>query len=76
LHNIAEGSLIVSLAGLLPGYYATFFLIDIWGRKPIQFMGFFALTLLLAVLGKTPVHQNWFEVLIGDLLDSWYLPWP
>ncbi|KAH9033449.1 hypothetical protein EDB84DRAFT_1561671 [Lactarius hengduanensis] len=30
LHNIAEGSLVVSLAGLLPGYYATFFLIDVW----------------------------------------------
>ncbi|KAH9007940.1 phosphate transporter [Lactarius pseudohatsudake] len=40
LHNVAEGSLVVSLAGLLPGYYATFFLIDVWGRKPIQFMGF------------------------------------
>jgi len=49
LHNTAEGSLIVSLTGLL-GYYATFFLIDVWGRKPIQFMGFFALTVLLAIL--------------------------
>ncbi|KAH9041724.1 phosphate transporter [Lactarius pseudohatsudake] len=56
LHNIAEGSLVVSLAGLLPGYYATFFLIDVWGRKPIQFMGFSALTVLLAVIGsKTKV---------------------
>ncbi|KAH8980886.1 major facilitator superfamily domain-containing protein [Lactarius akahatsu] len=44
-------SLVVSLAGLLPGYYATFFLIDVWGRKPIQFMGFSALTVLLAVIG-------------------------
>ncbi|KAN0132904.1 inorganic phosphate transporter [Lactarius tabidus] len=50
LHNVAEGSLVVSLAGLLPGYYATFFLIDSWGRKPIQFMGFSALTVLLAIL--------------------------
>ncbi|KAH9033451.1 phosphate transporter [Lactarius hengduanensis] len=50
LHNVAEGSLVVSLAGLLPGYYATFFLIDVWGRKPIQFMGFSALTVLLAVI--------------------------
>ncbi|KAH9052863.1 hypothetical protein EDB83DRAFT_2619290 [Lactarius deliciosus] len=33
LHNIAEGSLVVSLAGLLPGYYATFFLIDVWGSQ-------------------------------------------
>jgi len=50
LRNVAEGNLVVSLAGLLPGYYATFFLIDVWGRKPIQFMGFSALTVLLAVL--------------------------
>ncbi|KAH9063955.1 major facilitator superfamily domain-containing protein [Lactarius vividus] len=52
LHNVAEGSLVVSLAGLLPGYYATFFLIDVWGRKPIQFMGFSALAVLLAVIAS------------------------
>ncbi|KAF8273354.1 inorganic phosphate transporter [Lactarius quietus] len=50
LRNVAEGNLVVSLAGLLLVYYATFFLIDVWGRKPIQFMGFFALAVLLAVL--------------------------
>ncbi len=58
LHNVSLGSLIVSLAGLLPGYYATLLLIDVWGRKPIQFMGFTALAVLLAVLGKTAVHQH------------------
>ncbi|KAH9063956.1 phosphate transporter [Lactarius vividus] len=61
LHNVAEGNLVVSLAGLLPGYYATFFLIDVWGRKPIQFMGFSALAVLLAVIGKTAIDRNWFE---------------
>ena len=60
----------------MPGYYATFLLIDVWGRKPIQFMGFIALTVLLAILGKTSVYQNWLEVLIGDVLNSWHLPWP
>ncbi len=75
LHNVAEGNLVVSLAGLLPGYYATFFLIDVWGRKPIQFMGFSALTVLLAVIGKSTVYWNWLEVLIADVLDSWHLPW-
>jgi PHS family inorganic phosphate transporter-like MFS transporter len=50
LHNVSFGNLVVSLAGLLPGYYATFFLIDVWGRKPIQLMGFTALTVLLAAL--------------------------
>ena len=56
LHNIVVGSLVVCVAGLLPGYYATFFLIDVrvWpgGRKPIQYLGFVMLTVLLAILGK------------------------
>jgi MFS transporter, PHS family, inorganic phosphate transporter len=52
LHNVVIGSLVVCVAGLLPGYYATFFLIDVWGRKPIQFLGFAMLTVLLAILGK------------------------
>ena len=53
LRSVAQGNLVVFLAGLLPGYFAAFFLIDIWGRRPMQFMGFVALTVLLAVLGKT-----------------------
>lgn len=56
--HVAEGNLVVSLAGLLPGYYATFCLIDSWGRKPIQFMGFSALTVLLAILGKCQPHRT------------------
>ncbi|KAG6894509.1 hypothetical protein C0992_005791 [Termitomyces sp. T32_za158] len=51
LWNICVGNLIFSVGGLLPGYYFTFFFIDIWGRKPIQFMGFTILTVLFAVLG-------------------------
>ena len=75
LRSVAGGNLLVSLAGLLSGYYATFFLVDIWGRRPIQFMGFAMLTVILAVLGKTAVYRTWFEVLIGDVLNSWHLPW-
>lgn len=52
LRNEIIGSLVVSVAGLLPGYYATFALIDIWGRKPIQYMGFAVLTVLLAILAS------------------------
>ena len=73
--HVAEGNLVVSLAGLLPGYYATFCLIDSWGRKPIQFMGFSALTVLLAILGKVPAYQNRLDVLIRYVLNSWHLPW-
>ena len=75
LHNVAEGNLVVSLAGLLPGYYATFSLIDSWGCKPIRFMGFSALTVLLAILGKVPAYQNRLDVLIRYVLNSWHLPW-
>jgi MFS transporter, PHS family, inorganic phosphate transporter len=52
LKNICVGNIVLSVAGLIPGYYATFFLIDSWGRKPIQLMGFGMLTILFAVLGK------------------------
>nr|AKO22758.1 phosphate transporter [Rhizopogon luteolus] len=51
LHNICIGNLIFSAAGLLPGYYASFAVIDSWGRKPIQLMGFSVLTVLFATMG-------------------------
>ncbi|EKM78132.1 hypothetical protein AGABI1DRAFT_76554 [Agaricus bisporus var. burnettii JB137-S8] len=51
LKNICIGNLVLSAAGLIPGYYATFFLIDKWGRKPIQLMGFTMLTILFVIMG-------------------------
>jgi PHS family inorganic phosphate transporter-like MFS transporter len=48
LKNICVGNLILSVAGLIPGYYVSFLLIDSWGRKPIQIMGFTVLTILFA----------------------------
>jgi len=51
LKNICVGNLILSAAGLIPGYYASFLLIDSWGRKPIQLMGFTVLTVLFATMG-------------------------
>ncbi|KAJ7201812.1 phosphate permease [Mycena pura] len=51
LHAIAVGNLILNVAGLIPGYYATFFFIDTWGRKPIQLMGFIVLTILFMIMG-------------------------
>ncbi|KAH9998817.1 major facilitator superfamily domain-containing protein [Russula compacta] len=65
LHNLVIGSIVVSVAGFLPGYYASFFFIDDWecigegcigrnwigwGRLPIQYMGFGVLTLVLAIM--------------------------
>ncbi|KAI5122521.1 hypothetical protein M0805_005249 [Coniferiporia weirii] len=51
LHSTSILTLIISVAGLLPGYYASFLLIDKWGRKRIQNMGFAVLTLLFILLG-------------------------
>ena len=54
LWNLAVGNIILSVAGSVPGYWATFFLIDKWGRKPIQLMGFVVLTILFIVMGEPP----------------------
>ncbi|TYJ57575.1 phosphate:H+ symporter [Cryptococcus floricola] len=51
LYNVAVGNIILAVGGLLPGYYFTFFLIDIWGRKPIQLMGFALLTIIFVCMG-------------------------
>jgi MFS transporter, PHS family, inorganic phosphate transporter len=51
LRAIAIGNLILSAAGLIPGYYASFLLIDVWGRRPIQLMGFIILTVLFIIMG-------------------------
>ncbi|KAF8905025.1 phosphate transporter [Gymnopilus junonius] len=51
LNNICIGNLILSAAGLIPGYWVTFLLVDSWGRKPIQLMGFTLLTILFVIMG-------------------------
>ena len=51
LHNICVGNLILSAAGLIPGYWVSFLFIDSWGRKPIQLMGFIILTVLFVIMG-------------------------
>lgn len=51
LYNICVGNLILSVAGLIPGYWVSFLFIDSWGRKPIQLMGFVMLTIIFAIMG-------------------------
>ncbi|KAK0487091.1 phosphate transporter [Armillaria novae-zelandiae] len=51
LKNISVGNLVLSAAGLIPGYWVCFLFIDSWGRKPIQLMGFTVLTVLFIILG-------------------------
>jgi PHS family inorganic phosphate transporter-like MFS transporter len=51
LQNICVGNMITIVAGLIPGYWATFLFVDHWGRKPIQLMGFIMLTILFIIMG-------------------------
>ena len=54
LKNIGIGSMILSVAGLIPSYWVAFLFIDRWGRRPIQLTGFCALTVLLLIMGMLP----------------------
>ncbi|KAM6499658.1 Major facilitator superfamily domain containing protein [Amanita muscaria] len=53
LYDASINSLLVTVAGLIPGYWVAFLLIDRWGRKPIQLLGFAALSILFIVTGAT-----------------------
>ncbi|KAI8619870.1 major facilitator superfamily domain-containing protein [Chytriomyces sp. MP71] len=46
----AVGNIIIAVAGTVPGYWFTVALIEKMGRKPIQYMGFFIITICLAIL--------------------------
>ena len=46
LVHLCVGNIILTVAGYLPGFGASFLLIDVWGRKPIQLMGFIVLSIL------------------------------
>jgi MFS transporter, PHS family, inorganic phosphate transporter len=60
LNNVSVGNIILSVGGLIPGYWVAFLFIDSWGRKPIQLMGFTVLTVLFVIMGKyrSPLHAN------------------
>jgi MFS transporter, PHS family, inorganic phosphate transporter len=51
LYNLGAGNAILVCAGAIPGYWCTVALVDTVGRKPIQLMGFSALTILFLVWG-------------------------
>ena len=51
LYNNGVGNLILSCAGLIPGYWFAVATIDTVGRKPLQFGGFAILTVLFCIFG-------------------------
>ena len=51
LRNFCVGNIVLVTAGFIPGFAASFLLIDVWGRKPIQLMGFVVLTILFWIMG-------------------------
>ncbi|CAJ2513639.1 Uu.00g017580.m01.CDS01 [Anthostomella pinea] len=51
LYNGAVGTIILVVAGSLPGYWTAIFLIDTIGRKTLQILGFIVLTITFSVLG-------------------------
>lgn len=58
LHKGAVGTIILVVAGSLPGYWTSIFLVDTVGRKPLQIFGFFILTIIFGVLGFYYTHLN------------------
>ncbi|KAF0693911.1 Aste57867_15163 [Aphanomyces stellatus] len=50
LWNRSVGTAIINMAGTVPGYWFTVFLVEPWGRKPIQYMGFVMLTILFLAM--------------------------
>ncbi|KAF0555070.1 phosphate transporter [Gigaspora margarita] len=51
LWNLSVGNIIITMLGTIPGYWFTVFLVDKWGRKKIQLMGFMVLTGLFLIWG-------------------------
>jgi len=60
LKNMAVGNIIITIMGTVPGYWVTVALVDSWGRKPIQLMGFAVLTVLFIVMGAAfnPIKEH------------------
>ncbi|KZV85543.1 MFS transporter [Exidia glandulosa HHB12029] len=51
LSGVSTGNVVLSIAGLIPGYWVAFFVIDRWGRKPIQLLGFGMLFIIFLIMG-------------------------
>ncbi|KAI0035398.1 phosphate permease [Vararia minispora EC-137] len=80
LRTVAIGNIILAFGGLIPGYWFSFFTIDTWGRKPIQFIGFAMLTILFLIMcvgydaiNRTKPGQRAFVFLycLANFFQNW-----
>jgi len=55
MYDIIVYTMIIVSTALLPGYLASFLVIDSWGRKRLQLMGFIVLSILFLIMGS--FHQ-------------------
>ncbi|CAG8528689.1 23269_t:CDS:2, partial [Dentiscutata erythropus] len=75
LFKASIGNIIIALLGTVPGYWITVFTIDIWGRRPIQLMGFAVNTILFIVLGAAywQIRSiSWLFILIFTLVQLFF----
>ena len=55
MRDIIVYTIIIVSTSLLPGLLASFLVIDSWGRKPLQLIGFLVLSILFLIMGS--YHQ-------------------
>jgi len=72
LYNLAAGNCILVCAGAIPGYWCAVALTDTIGRKPIQLMGFTALTILFIVWGFAYHHLSGHAMLALYVLVQFF----
>ncbi|CAG8634792.1 15738_t:CDS:2 [Cetraspora pellucida] len=70
LWNMSVGNVIINMLGTVPGYWLTVLLVDKWGRKTIQLMGFTVLTILFLILGFAYEYISQQPMVIFVLLFS------
>ena len=66
VYRIARAQSIVALCSIVPGYWFTVAFVDLIGRKPIQLMGFFFMTVFMLALAIPYNHWR------GHKCDSGY----
>ena len=62
LFRLCVGNILLTIGGYIPGFGASFLLIDVWGRKPIQIMGFIILTILFWIMSM-PIGSGVFRMI-------------